>query len=82
MKNLVKLILISFVLFSCSSGNNEQIKENFSYEHSGGIWTSLEYKIAVKEIDQCEYIIIFGSEGRNIIHKENCKNPEHSLDCK
>lgn len=82
MKNLLKLILISFVLFSCSSGNNEQIKDNYSYEHNAGIWTSIEYKILVKEIDQCEYIIIFGSEGRNIIHKENCKNPEHRLDCK
>lgn len=84
MNKLLKLILLSFVLFSCSSGDKkEQIPDNNSYEHnSSGFWSSMEYKIVTKEIDHCEYIIIFGVEGRNIIHKENCKNPEHNLDCK
>lgn len=82
MNKLFKVILLSFVLISCSRGNNEQIKNNNSYENSSGMWYSMEYKTIIKEIDNCEYIIIFGVGGRNIIHKENCKNSEHRLDCK
>lgn len=37
-------------------------------------------RLKKKTIDSCQYIIIFGSEGRNIIHKANCKNTQHIYD--
>jgi hypothetical protein len=49
----------------------------FSYEHTGGLWLSTEYSIDQKTIDSCEYIIVFGQQGRSIIHKANCKNSFH-----
>ena len=56
---------------------NEPLKDGH-FEHTNGVWLSTEYKIEEKTIDSCEYIIIFGSEGRNIIHKANCRNPVHA----
>jgi len=62
-----------------SSGENKnETPKNISYEHTGGVWGSLDYRIEQKTIDSCEYIIIFGSEGRNIIHKANCRNSVHA----
>ena len=70
-----KLILLSFIitlLISCESSNTPDIN---NYEHlNNNVWFTMEYKIEQKTIDSCEYIIIFGVEGRNIIHKANCKN--------
>lgn len=54
----------------------EPIKDGY-FEYKGGTWSSLEYKIEEKTIDSCQYIIIFGSESRNIIHKANCRNHKH-----
>ena len=53
------------------------VEKPYSYEHSSGMWSSIDYMITERTIDSCEYIIIFGSEGRNIIHKANCNNPFH-----
>lgn len=52
-------------------------KSSTEYEHKGAMWNGIEYKIVEKTIDSCEYIIIFGSGSRNIIHKANCSNPCH-----
>jgi hypothetical protein len=69
------LILINF---SCSETEKENIPLKDGYfEYKGGAWSSTEYNIEEKTIDSCQYIIIFGSEGRNIIHKANCKNLQH-----
>ena len=56
---------------------NEPLKDGY-FEHKDGMWSSMDYKIEEKTIDSCEYIIIFGSEGRNIIHKANCRNAVHA----
>lgn len=72
----VSLLFLLFIL-SCSF-NSSQTPENYSYEHNGGVWSSMDYKIEQKTIDSCEYIIIFGDKGRNIIHKANCKNSFHT----
>lgn len=56
---------------------NEPLKYGY-FEHKDGIWSGIDYEIEEKTIDSCEYIIIFGSEGRNIIHKANCRNAVHA----
>jgi hypothetical protein len=66
---------------SCNISSGETKNEtpkNVSYEHTEGLWGSMDYQIEQKTIDSCEYIIIFGSEGRNIIHKANCRNTVHA----
>jgi hypothetical protein len=66
---------------SCNISSGETKNEtpkNVSYEHTKGMWGSMDYQIEQKTIDSCEYIIIFGSEGRNIIHKANCRNTVHA----
>lgn len=85
MKNL-KIVLISIlafcVLVACAPNNNGETNTPDSsvgkYEYDGGGWSSMEYKVEEKVIDSCEYIIIFGSDGRDIIHKANCNNPFHT----
>jgi hypothetical protein len=74
MKNLFILFTI---LFFCSCNHidntraNGALSEQGHFEHkTGEVWASMDYKIEEKTIDSCEYIIIFGSEGRNIIHKQ------------
>lgn len=59
------------------SKNKEPIKDG-RFEYEGGIWSAIGYKIEERTIDSCQYIIIFGSEGRNIIHKANCRNAVHA----
>lgn len=56
--------------------NQQQIKIG-DYEYTSGLWNSMYYKIQERTIDSCQYIIIFGVEGRNIIHKANCRNTNH-----
>jgi hypothetical protein len=57
--------------------NEEGLKEGY-FEYSEGMWSSMQYRIEEKTIDSCQYIIIFGSDGRNIIHKGNCRNVVHT----
>lgn len=57
--------------------NEEPTKDGY-FEYDGGMWSGIEYKIEERTIDSCQYIIIFGSGGRNIIHKANCKNAIHA----
>lgn len=57
--------------------NKEPLKDGY-FEYKGGMWGSMEYKIEERTIDSCQYVIIFGSEGRNIIHKANCRNAIHA----
>mgnify|MGYP000163741544 CR=1 FL=1 len=90
MKQLFALSIL-LTLFSCSSDLDKKIEKtvknaerqdslkNGAYEHTeaGVFWGSMDYKIEERIIDSCEYIIIFGTEGRNIIHKANCNNSFH-----
>ena len=57
---------------------NEAPPKDGYFEYDGGMWLSMEYKIEERTIDSCQYIVIFGSEGRNIIHKANCRNAVHA----
>ncbi len=70
------IFVLATIISSCSistiEAKNESIKCE-SFEYDGGMWSSMQYGIAQKTIDSCEYIIIFGTEGRNIIHKANCR---------
>ena len=63
---------------STEEAKNEEPIKYGRFEYSGGVWSSVEYKIEERTIDSCQYIIIFGSEGRNIIHKANCRNAVHA----
>lgn len=65
---------MSFIMISCSIEGEKA----GSYENDNSNWSSMEYMIEEKTIDDCEYIIIFGVDGRNIIHKANCTNSFHS----
>lgn len=69
-------------VYSCNvsseEAKNEEPVKDGHFEYDGGIWSSIEYKIEERTIDSCQYIIIFGSEGRNIIHKANCRNAVHA----
>jgi hypothetical protein len=84
--NLIKPTILSLtmaVIISISSCSNvgeesEKHAEVVSYEHSSGTWYVVEYQIIEKTIDSCQYIIIFGTDGRNIIHKANCRNKFHN----
>lgn len=81
MKKIITIAVLAICLYSCEGfkqkNKNNKVTED-RFEYSGGSWSSLEYKIVEKTIDSCEYIIIFGSQGRNIIHKANCHNQFHN----
>ena len=64
---------------SCGTPDDAGSVDKGSYEYDGGVWHPTEYAIEEVEIDYCEYIIIFGVDGRNIIHKANCKNSYHVI---
>ena len=75
---------LSSLIKKAISGTNENpfsmidsVQTDNEYEYGGGIWNTQSYLIEEKVIDSCEYIIIFGIEGLNIIHKANCNNPFH-----
>jgi hypothetical protein len=74
----LKIITITAMLAACISSCNVNGGETKTYEHKSGVWSSVDYKIEECTIDSCQYIIIFGSEGRNIIHKANCRNIVHA----
>lgn len=91
MKNYVKVLfgVLCFILittmvscgdnqYSESGESNEKSKEKsyrkVDYEFT---WNTKEYAIVEERVDSCEYIVIFGVDGRNIIHKANCDNPYH-----
>jgi len=80
-KMLFIALLIGFC--SCKTKNedfkNELFNKNGYFEYQGGTWSSVEYKIEEKIIDSCQYILIFGAQGRNLIHKANCRNTIHTL---
>jgi len=68
------ILFIAIIIFnSCNNIENEKIEDGY-FEYKSGTWGSLEYKIEEKTIDSCEYIVIFGSNKANIIHKANCSN--------
>jgi hypothetical protein len=74
--------LLTIGVSSCNSGSeeteSEPLKDGY-FVHKKGMWSGMQYKIEETTIDSCEYIIIFGIDGRNIIHKANCKNTAHDL---
>lgn len=75
--------LLIGLIASCSESKNQsqiqntKIKDGY-FEYDGGTWSSVEYRIEEKTIDGCEYIIVFGPQSRNIIHKANCENSFHT----
>lgn len=76
MKKIILVFAVSILLSSCGKPK-EKSADADAYEVKGEVWATMEYKIVEKTIDSCEYIIIFGVEGRNIIHKANCDNLYH-----
>lgn len=58
-------VLIIFALIGCSRDNKVLIDKSVR---------APRYTISVETIDSCEYIVLDGSSGRSIIHKQNCKN--------
>jgi hypothetical protein len=74
------IALCVMLLFSCSSSDSSEnvIPKDGTFEYDGGLWVSMNYKIEERTIDSCQYIIIFGVEGRSIIHKANCRNSFHA----
>lgn len=83
-KIFIVIITLIILLSSCDRVKEELILEKANanakpssnhWEHTGGIWGSVDYRIVEKTIDSCQYIIIFGTDSRNIIHKANCRNP-------
>jgi hypothetical protein len=80
MKMKLLILSVALTLLSCSQEKQSTATTptiTKSYEYDGG-WGSMTYAIAEKTIDSCEYIIIFGPDGRNIIHKANCNNTFHN----
>lgn len=73
---IISIIAMSIGLIGIISCNCD-VKEIATYEHNSGLWGSVEFGIEQKTIDSCEYIIIFGDQGRDIIHKANCNNIYH-----
>ena len=78
MKTII-LTLLSVAIISCGVTDNTCSENRENYRYNGGLWNTMEYDIEEVEIDYCEYIIIFGVDGRNIIHKANCKNSYHVI---
>ena len=75
MRKLLLIVSLFMLLSSCSP--EEPTKYGGGAEFTGGMRGHVEYAITEKVIDSCEYIIIFGNDGRNIIHKANCENTFH-----
>lgn len=72
MGKIFKIILTSILFIGCSKQNNDpeftkHISINYAKE-------SEQYEIFIEKIDGCEYIVLDGTYGRSIIHKQNCKN--------
>ena len=79
---VIVLIIFSTLFVGCDKKAHEENQKNHksdarSFEYGGGVWNSTEYAIIEKTIDDCEYIIIFGVNTSNIIHKANCENYIH-----
>ena len=81
---ILAILTIPFMILACSSPDDndrkrkklEQRPDDY-YEYKSGVWSSMEYKVVEKTVDDCEYIIVFGSQGVDIEHKANCKNYYH-----
>lgn len=71
MKKLLVLVL-GLSLLSCEIKNTE--KEDDPKQDSSLVINRPYYTINVETVDSCEYLILNGTYGRSIIHKENCKN--------
>lgn len=77
---IIVCAMLMLCVYSCNSGEeskNETPPKDGDFEYDGGMWRSIQYKIEERTIDSCQYIIIFGLESRNIIHKANCRNSGH-----
>lgn len=79
MKKLTTIAMALMMLTGCSAESDET-KDKYTggrTEYTGGVYSEFSYAIDVQTVDSCEYIICYGSKGRTIIHKANCKNPFH-----
>ena len=62
----MKLILFSFLLFSCTIPDNEyRVKNRNEYR--------AKHNSEIVVIDGCEYVIIERGHGYGMAHKGNCK---------
>ena len=87
MKTIKNISIIAMAIgflgiISCNCNDEHTSKDvetstKYDYEYTGGVWTSTDYALEQKTIDSCEYIIIFGTGGRSIVHKANCNNIYH-----
>ena len=76
----VCIVIAMLSTSSCENQSSEtetEVESKTNYEYTGGIWLSMEYALRERTIDSCEYIVIFGTQGTNIIHKANCDNQFH-----
>lgn len=81
---ILGLLTIPFIILACSPLDDNSKKRKKSeprpdnyYEYKSGVWNSMEYKVVEKTVDDCEYIIVFGTQGVDIEHKANCENYYH-----
>ena len=73
---IVVLTLLLTVFTSC--GDTTKPPPSHSYQHMGeGAWGGVTWAVDSIRVDGCEYLIIFGSESRMMLHKENCDNQFH-----
>ena len=61
-------LLVAF-LVGCDDGTRGESTKKANKDYSD---------IVVTEIDGCEYVVYRGFEKGGIIHKANCKNPNHN----
>lgn len=68
------------MLLRISNKPVEKSIKDGQYEHlTDDMWSSIDYRIEERKIDSCEYIIIYGTDSRNLIHKANCRNAFHKM---
>ena len=60
-------IILLLLLFSCKENNPNHYEDNLSPPSN----------VSIFYLDSCEYIKLDGINNTCLIHKANCKNPEH-----
>lgn len=71
MKQKLILSILALSLISCQKAQN---KDNAVVIDKTSRINTQSYSISVEVVDSCEYVILDGTYGRSIIHKENCSN--------
>lgn len=83
LKLIVVFISLIMWLYGCAEAEkNKELQQPHPKNdgrHYGTVWNAIEWEYAVVEIDNCEYIILYGDQKGSIIHKANCKNLIHKV---